>query len=96
MDLHPRTFDFRGPDESGYAYALIVESADGRFARLEPPPPGREPRYRDERIGGRDINAPGEPVAIHSAIGGQVVNLGVAGTDGEFRILAGVTPGRDP
>ena len=70
VDLHPRAFDVRKPDESGYAYALIAETADGRFGRLEPPLPGRTPRYRDEGISGRDINAPGEPVAIHSAIGG--------------------------
>ena len=96
VDLHPREFDVREPDKSGYAYALIVEIADGRFTRLEPPPPGQTPRYLDEAIAGRDINAPNEPVAIHSAIGGQVVNLGVSGTDGEYRISAGATPGLDP
>ena len=96
VDLHPREFDVRKSDKSGYAYALIVETTDGRFGRLEPPLPGQTPRYLDEAIAGRDINAPNEPVAIHSAIGGQVVNLGVSGTDGEYRISAGTTPGLDP
>ena len=96
VDLHPRTFAFREPDESGYAYALIVEMADGRFGRLEPPLPGHTARYRDDSISGREINAPKEPVAIHSAIGGRIVNLGISGTDGEYRISAGTTPGLDP
>ena len=96
VDLHPREFDVREPDESGYRYALIVETADGRFGRLEPPLPGQTSRYRDQDISGRDINAPGEPVAIHSAIGGRIVNLGVSGTDGEYRISVGTTPGLDP
>ena len=95
VDLHPRTFESPQRDDSGYAYALIIETTDGRFARLEPPLQGQAPRYRDERIGGRDINAPGEPVAIHSAIGGQVVNMGVSGSNGNYRISAGVTPGAD-
>lgn len=95
-DLHPREFDIRPSDRNGYAYALIIKTPDGRFGRLEPTRPGQTPRYRDEGITGRDINASGEPVAIHSAIGGQVVNLGVAGTNGEYRISAGATPGLDP
>ena len=100
VDLHPRGFDIRKPDKSGYAYALIVDQADGRFGRLEPASSTSQSlRYRDDvekGIAGRDINAPGEPVAIHSAIGGQIVNLGVAGTDGEYRISAGATPGVEP
>lgn len=95
VDLHPRTFGV--PEgQSEYAYRVMVPTPDGRFGRLESSPQSRRYNDREFGISGRDINATGEPVAIHSTIGGQVVNLGVSGTDGEYRISVGATPGVDP
>ena len=100
VDLHPRKFKIHNLSKRNeYAYALILKTPDRKFGRLELPSFGKTPLYQDDvekGITGRDINAPGEPVAIHSAIGGQIMNLGVAGTNGEYRISAGATPGLDP
>ena len=97
LDLHPREFDRRDRgSEAGseYAYRVIIERPDGSFGRLGPPTDGQPSRYPHDE--GRNLNAPGQAVAIHSAIGGSVVNLEVSSTDGEYRIWVGASPGLDP
>ena len=95
VDLHPRTFGI--PEgRSEYAYRVIVPTPDGRLGRLESSAESRRYNDTEHGISGRDINATGEPVAMHSTIGGQIVNLGTSGTDGEHRISAGAAPGMDP
>ena len=94
VDLYPRTFQ-RQRFSDGYRYSVIVPTPDRRFDRVEPP--GQSRAYNDAEggVSGRDIRVVGQPVAIHSAIGGQIVNLGTSGTDGEYRIWAGAAPGVD-
>lgn len=95
LDLHPRSFVIHPSAGDSYAYAEILATPDTRYTKLAPPLPGQVPAYNDieQRIDGRDINAPGEPVQVFSAIGGQIGNLGSAGTDGRIRIRAGSAPG---
>lgn len=98
-DLHPRTFTVYAPGANGnqWAYATINPTTDLRLAPLTPPRPGQTPTYddQDKGIAGRNINAPGEPVRIYTALGGRFCNLGVSSTDGTHRISAGANPGRD-
>ncbi len=98
-DLHPRTFTIYGPGENGnrWAYATINPISDLRLALVAAPMPGQTPVYDDydKGISGRDINAPGAPVRLYTAIGGRLCNLGVSSTDGSHRISAGANPGRD-
>jgi hypothetical protein len=97
-DLSPRTFNLHVPPSlSRFAYADIVATPEGRFTVLAPPLPGQNPAYDDinNGISGRDINQPGEPVRIYTAIGGHFCNLGVSGANGSQRVSAGANPGKD-
>lgn len=98
-DLHPRTFTIYSPGSNGnkWAYATINPVADSRFTLLTVPLPGQTPIYDDydKGISGRNVNAPGAPVRVYTAIGGRICNLGVSSTDGTRRISAGANPGRD-
>jgi len=98
-DLFPRTFSIHavGSKNNQWAYAEILPTPDFRFAALVPPLQGQTPVYDDinKGIDGRDINAPGEPVRIYTALGGRLCNLGVSGSDGSRRISAGPNPGVD-
>ena len=96
VDLHPRTFQRPPQSDDGYQYLVIVPTPDGRFDRVEPSGPSRAYSDAEGGVEGREIRMTGEPVAIHSTIGGQIVNLGTSGTDGEYRIWGGVAPGMDP
>jgi hypothetical protein len=102
-DLHPRNFIFHPfpPVDRAWsnhwAFAEINVIGDLRFTRLAPPPQGQTPAYNDINAGisGRDINAPGEPVRVFTAIGGRFANQGISGGNGFYRISAGANPGAD-
>jgi hypothetical protein len=95
IDLHPRSFAVKPASGDSYAYAEILPTPDTRFTELKPPSSGTIPAYNDDEhgIAGRNINEPGEPVVVFSAIGGQLVNLGAPGTDGKRRVSVGANPG---
>jgi hypothetical protein len=98
-DLSPRDFKIHraGEYNNQWAYAEIIPTPDLRFTALVPPAQGQIPTYDDvnKGIDGRDLNQPGEPVRVFTALGGRVCNLGVSASNGSLRVSAGANPGVD-